>query len=741
MIIQKKQLESILKGRNSQPHRLLGMHACTRRGKKGLVVRAFLPDADTCEVIDLQSELEHRYRLKKAGSVALFEGFISGHSKPFRYRLRVQKKNREVRQFFDPYSFSPLIAEEDLRQFNEGDDPRVYEKLGCRVREVDGVPGAAFAVWAPAAKRVSVVGDFNGWDGLCHPMRLLGVSGVWEIFIPGLGDGEKYKYEILGATGVARLKSDPYASFYESSPYNASIIHSLDRYSWQDRKWMQARRKIDWKNRPISIYEVHLGSWKRIFEEGNRPLSYLEIAEELVAYVKRMGFTHVEFLPLAEHPFSGSWGYQVTGFFAPTHRFGTPGELMGLIDILHCNEIGVIIDWVPAHFPRDTFALHRFDGGCLYEHADPMKGEHPDWDTLVFDYGRPEVRCFLGGSALAWLDRYHVDGLRVDAVASMLYLDYSRGKGEWAPNKYGGNENLEAVDFLRQTNELVHRHYPGTLMIAEESGAWPGVTRAVSKEGLGFDLKWNLGWMHDTLQYFQKDKKLRKKNQKELTFGIIYQFSENFVQVFSHDEVVHGKSSMINKMAAKSMSGKAAQLRALYALMWAWPGKKSLFMGSEFGQTSEWKYDSSLQWNLLRYKDHEGVQRIVADLNRLYISSTVLHRGDFDPEGFKWICFDDVESAVIAFLRQGKTDMDTLAVVGHYSNETRLNYRVGVSCKGYWREVINSDSDEYGGGGVGNMDAVRAESTPYNGHPYSLSLTLPPHSTLILKYEKKTTDN
>ena len=735
MIIEERQLQSILEGRNNRPHGILGMHPCTLGRKKGVVVRAYVRDAETCEVIDLQSKPHRRYRMEKASSEAFFEGFIAGRKEPFRYRLRIMKKNQEVRQFFDPYSFPSLLTESELRPFNEGDDPRIHEKLGCKIREVDGVPGAAFAVWAPAAKRVSVVGDFNTWDGRCHPMRLLGASGVWEIFIPGLGEGEKYKYEILGWDFISRMKSDPYAVYYESPPYNASIIHTADGYSWKDQNWMEARREFDWKNSPISVYEMHLGSWKRSLDDGNRPLSYLELAEELSTYVKRMGFTHVEFMPLAEHPYPGSWGYQVTGFYAPTHRYGVPRELMRLIDTLHRNGIGVIMDWVPAHFPRDTFALYRFDGSCLYEYADPRKGEHPDWDTLVFNYDRPEVRCFLEGSALALFDHYHVDGLRVDAVASMLYLDYSREKGQWAPNKYGSNENLEAIDFLQQTNELVHRHYPGAIMIAEESGAWSGVTRAVSKGGLGFDFKWNLGWMHDTLKYFQRETKSRKSHQQQLTFGMMYQYSENFIQVFSHDEVVHGKSSMINKMPGETMTEKAGQLRALYTLMWAWPGKKSLFMGCEFGQSSEWEYDGSLQWDLLKYRDHEGVQMIVGDLNQLYISATVLHRSDFNPEGFKWICFGDTDSSVIAFLRRGEEPTDTVAVVGHYSDVIRAKYRVGAPYGGYWREVINSDAEVYGGGGVGNMGGLHADPIPYDGYLYSLSLTLPAQSTIILKYD------
>jgi 1,4-alpha-glucan branching enzyme len=498
---------------------------------------------------------------------------------------------------------------------------------------------------------------------------------------------------------------------------------------------MENRSKTEWLDKPLSIYEVHLGSWKRNLEDGNRPLSYWEMADELTEYVLEMGFTHVEFLPLAEHPFTGSWGYQVTGFFAPTHRYGTPDEFQHLVDKLHQNGIGVILDWVPAHFPTDAFALARFDGSALYEHADPREGFHHDWGTFIPNYGRHEVRCFLIASALAWMDRYHIDGLRVDAVASMLYRDYSREEGEWVPNEYGGRENLEAIHFLQSANDLVHRYYPGTLMIAEESTSFPKLTKPTSDGGLGFDLKWNMGWMHDTLEYFRKDPIYRRHHQHNLTFGMIYQYSEHFTQVFSHDEVVHGKGSLLQNMAAGSISEKAGSLRALYTLMWAWPGKKTLFMGSEFGQSEEWYYDDQLQWHLLQFPDHSGIQHIVRDLNALYCDTDLFAWGDTRNEGFEWIAMYDDESSVIAFLRKDSAFEEVYLVVGHYTPVARHGYRVGVPLAGHWREVVNSDAEMYGGKGDGNFGGVDTDEEPWDGHPASVSLTLPGNSTLIFKYE------
>ncbi|MBN1403854.1 MAG: 1,4-alpha-glucan branching protein GlgB [Opitutales bacterium] len=735
MIISETEIKSFIKADNSSPHDCLGMHGCKDAKGPALVVRAFLRDAKSCEVVDLEDQSK-RYELKLLAKEGFFEGLISGRGdKPFRYRLRTVGYNEEVRQFYDPYSFLPTLGEQDLYLFNEGTEYRMYEKLGAHVRVIDGVPGVSFAVWAPSAKRVSVVGDFNGWDGRYYPMRPLGASGVWEIFIPGIGEGQKYKYEIKTQDGYLLMKTDPYGTAFEAPPNNASIVCNVRKFQWSDEVWIAAREKDDWQRRPMNVYEVHAGSWKRIAEDGNRPLSYREMANVLVEYVKKMGFTHIEFMPLAEHPFSGSWGYQVTGFFAPTHRFGTPDDFQHLVNECHRHGIGVIMDWVPGHFPMDSFALAQFDGSHLYEHADPRQGMHQDWGTYIFNYGRHEVRCFLLANALAWIDRYHIDGLRVDAVASMLYLDYSRKAGEWIPNIYGGNENLEAIDFLRKTNELVHTLYPGVVTIAEESTSFGGVTKPASENGLGFDYKWNMGWMHDTLQYFQKDPIHRKWHQNSLTFGMIYQYSENFMQVFSHDEVVHGKGSMMMKMSAPDMSGKAGTLRALYTLMWMWPGKNTLFMGCEFGQSNEWKYDSQLDWWLLQYQDHNGVQAIVRDLNELVNSDPVLHRMDCDSAGFEWVSIDDAEGSVFAFIRKGEDPRECYLVVGHYTPVMRTGYRVGVPFGGFWKEVLNSNADVYGGSGAGNMGGMYSDPVAANGRRHSLCVTLPGNSTVVFKYQ------
>ena len=728
MIIGKQDLTRLLDAQHHHPHEVLGMHP----HKKGLVVRAFLQDAKTCEVVDLQSD--ERFPLKKINEEGLFEGTIPGRTEVFNYRLRVERYNGEIRQFYDPYRFLPTLTNEDIYLFNKGDDHRVYRKLGSHLRTIDGVPGVSFSVWAPSATRISVVGDFNWWDGRFHPMRTMGSSGVWEIFIPGLEEGQKYKFEIRDQEGNLHLKADPYATLYESPPHNASIICDVESYDWHDEDWLSKRAATDWKKAPITAYEVHFGSWKRKVEDGGRPFTYREMAEELTQYVVDMGYTHVEFMPLAEHPFTGSWGYQVTGYFAPTQRYGTPDDFKYLIDTLHQAGVGIIIDWVPAHFPTDGFALGKFDGSALYEHADPRQGFHQDWGTLIPNYGRHEVRAFLIASALAWLDRYHIDGFRVDAVASMLYLDYSRKEGEWIPNQYGGRENIEAIEFLRRTNQLVHEYYPGTLMIAEESTAFGGISKPVEEGGIGFDFKWNMGWMHDTLQYFQKDPIYRKFHQNNLTFGMIYQYSENFMQCFSHDEVVHGKGSMLMKMAAGSITDKAQNLRALYALMWGWPGKKTLFMGCEFGQSDEWHYDHSLSWHLLQYKDHSGIRDMMRDLNHLYREEPGLVLGDTDGRGFEWVSAGDADSSVLAFLRKGERPEDTLLVVGHYTPVHRYGYTVGVPYPGFWKEVLNSNASAYGGDGTGNLGGMKSDPIAWDSHHHSLKLTLPGCSTTIFKF-------
>lgn len=736
VIIKSSEIETLINADHWCPHSVLGMHPAKQGKKSGVVVRALISGGDSCEVVDL--ETDDRWPLDCLADEGLYEGFISDRKEPFKYRLRVTYPSGEVRQFFDPYCFMPTLSDEDLFLFNEGSDHFVYKKLGGHLRDHEGVQGASFAVWAPTAKRVSVVGDFNHWDGRYHAMRSLGSSGVWEIFIPGVSEGTHYKYEIKTESGDLLLKTDPYATYFESPPHNASILKRVDQYAWNDQEWVDGRANRQGLDKPMSIYEVHMGSWKLRPEDGNRPLSYREAANELTAYVVEMGYTHVEFLPLAEHPFSGSWGYQVTGYFAPTHRFGPPEDFQFLVDTLHQNGIGVIMDWVPAHFPIDGFALARFDGSPLYEHADPREGFHHDWGTYIPNYGRHEVRCFLIASALSWFERYHIDGVRVDAVASMLYRDYSRKAGEWVPNQYGGRENLEAISFLQATNDVVHQYYPGSLMIAEESTSFPKLTKPTSEGGLGFDLKWNMGWMHDTLQYFRKDPIYRKHHHHNLTFGMIYQFSENFTQVFSHDEVVHGKGSLLSNMAAGSISEKAGTLRALYAMMWIWPGKKTLFMGCEFGQSEEWQYNQQLQWNLLEYKDHSGIQGIVRDLNHLYTSTDLFAWGDTRGDGFEWVSMNDSESSVFTFLRKDTAFNEVYLVVAHFTPTVRSGYTVGVPLEGYWSEVINSDADVYGGNGVGNMGGAETESIPWDGHNQSLKLTVAGNTTMVFKYEGKT---
>jgi 1,4-alpha-glucan branching enzyme len=728
------QIDALIQAREAAPHDVLGMHPATVQGKNGLVVRALVEGALSAEVVELKNGKAFVMTPLEAAA-GLFELFIPRRRKVFPYQLRVVYASGETRQFHDPYGFLPTLGEQDLYLFGEGNEHRIYTKLGAHVREIDGVPGVSFAVWAPSARRVSVVGNFNHWDGRYFPMRSLGASGVWELFVPGLGEGELYKFEILDPRGRLHVKTDPYGTYFEAPPGNASIVHNTRKHDWQDADWMSRRAETAGQlDRPVSIYEVHLGSWKRKVEDAERPLSYRELAPMLADYAEGMGFTHIEVMPLAEHPFEGSWGYQVTGFYAPTHRFGSPDDFAWFVDHLHQRGIGVILDWVPAHFPRDSFALAEFDGTHLYEHADPRQGAHMDWGTLIFNYGRNEVKGFLVANALAWLDRFHLDGLRVDAVASMLYLDYSREEGEWIPNEHGGRENLEAIAFLRETNRLVHDYYPGVLMIAEESTAFAGITRPVEEGGIGFDYKWNMGWMHDTLRYFQKEPVHRQWHHNDLTFGALYQWTENFVTVFSHDEVVHGKGSMLSKMGAWHIPEKAANLRALYTHMWGWPGKKCLFMGGEFGQSHEWKYAGSLDWHLCQYLDHEGIRLLVRDLNKLYCTEPVLGQNDLNPGGFRWIAAHDTEASVIAYLRQDEGEDTLLLVVGHFTPVPREGYRIGLPRAGRWEEVLNSNSEYYGGSGLGNGGVVHSEEIEADGLAQSGAFTLPPLSTSIFKW-------
>src|SRR5438105_3032591 len=619
--------------------------------------------------------------------------------------------------------FSPTLGELDLHLFGEGKHDRIYEKLGAHVMTHGGRRGVAFAVGAPSANQVGVVGNFNGWNGASHPMRRLGNSGVWELFIPGLKAGELYKYEVRHGRRKF-LKADPYAFMMEVPPDTSSIVFK-SKYKFRDRAWITKRKKRQAWREPLSIYEVHLGSWRRVPAENNRSLSYREIAPLLADYVMANGFTHVEFMPLKEHPYGPSWGYQVSAYYAPSARYGTPDDLRFLIDHLYERGLGVIMDWVPAHFPKDALALARFDGTALYEHQDPRKGEHPDWGTYIFNYGRNEVRNFLIANALYWLREFHLDGLRVDAVASMLYLDYSRKEGEWVPNEFGGRENLEAISFLKELNEVTHSECPGALMIAEESTAWPAVSHPVYAGGLGFDFKWNMGWMHDTLKYFQTDPLFRGGNHNALTFGLLYAWSENFILPFSHDEVVHMKASLVNKMPGDQWQ-KFANLRALYGYMWAHPGKKLLFMGGELAQEAEWSHERSLDWHLLERADHAGVQALVRELNRLYRAEPALWERDSDPSGFRWLEPNDAAANVLAFARFGAEGERALVCVCNLSPVPRYGYRLGLPRSGRWWEALNTDSQFFGGSGVGNLGAVEADPTPWHEQPFSAEVTLPP---------------
>lgn len=630
-----------------------------------------------------------------------------------------------------------LFSEFDIYLFKKGHHFRLYEKLGAHIIEKDYNQSVLFAVWAPNAQKVSVIGDFNEWDTKSHPLRVRpDRSGIWEGLIPDVGQGEIYKYHIVSNNKNYTVnKADPFAFYCQVPSDTASIVWDLC-YEWNDREWMKSRMAKNSLKSPISIYEVHLGSWRRKSEENNRFLTYREIAHDLAGYVKKMGFTHVEFLPAKEHPFYGSWGYQMTGYFAPTSRYGKPQDFMYLIDYLHQCGIGVILDWVPSHFPSDEYGLVYFDGTCLYEHADPKLGFHPDWKSCIFNYGRNEVRSFLSSSALFWLDKYHIDGLRIDAVASMIYLDYSRKKGEWIPNKYGGRENLEAISFLKELNMEVYRSHPDVQTIAEESTAWPMVSKPVHIGGLGFGMKWNMGWMHDTLKYFRKDHIYRKYHQNELTFSLLYAFTENFVLSLSHDEVVHGKGSLLNKMPGDEWQ-KFANLRLLFGYMYAHPGKKLLFMGGEFGQWKEWDHDSSLDWQALEYHTHKSIQRWVCDLNHYYRNEPLLYENDFESNGFEWIDFNDCQQSVISFIRKEISSNDILLVVCNLTPVPRYNYRIGAPASGFWKEILNSDADKYGGSGHGNHKGVESAHVPIHGRNYSISITLPPLGILFLKMENK----
>ena len=642
----------------------------------------------------------------------------------------VKSSRRESQSQLSPAQ--SFITDDDLFLFNEGTHARLYDKMGAHHAKIDGRDGTYFAVWAPNAEAVSVAGNFNDWNKESHPLGRRANSGIWEGFLPEIGKGTLYKYFVRSRFMAYHAeKADPFSIFNEIPPKTASIVWDLD-YSWRDQNWMAQRRERNSLGKPISIYEMHVGSWRRVPDAGNRSLSYRELAVQLVDHLKQTGFTHVEFLPLMDHPFFGSWGYQITGYFAPSGNYGTPQDLMFLIDTLHQRGIGVILDWVPSHFPSDAHGLCYFDGTCLYEHADPKQGYHPEWNSYIFNYGRNEVRAFLLSSALFWLDRYHIDGLRVDAVASMLYLDYARKQGEWVPNVHGGRENLGAIQFLRLLNEAVYRDYPDVQVIAEESTAWPMVSRPVYLGGLGFGLKWNMGWMHDTLAYMAQDPVHRKYHHDRLTFSIWYAFYENFVLPLSHDEVVHGKGALIGKMPGDAWQ-QFANLRLLYGYLWAHPGKKLLFMGGEFGQRREWQHDESLEWHVLQYPEHKGLRRWVADLNRLYRSEPALHQVDFEQSGFEWVDSHDSEQSVLSFLRRPRAGGTPVLVVSNFTPVPRANYIVGVPFGGSWREILNSDAALYGGSGMGNLGGVEAAPVAAHGRFHSLAITLPPLAVLMFK--------
>jgi len=712
---------------------VLGMHRVQLDGKDALAVRIFLPDAKAVAVIGADGG-EERFVATRLCEEGVFEAVIHGKGELFPYELEITDEEGESCRQRDPYSFWPLLGEYDQYLFNEGSHLHIFEKLGAHLRQVDGAKGVHFAVWAPSAQRVSVVGPFNRWDGRRHQMRSLGTSGLWEIFLPGLDEGELYKFEVKAATGQTLLKSDPYAFAAEVPPRTASVVFDIDRLAWGDESWLEERAQRNWLEEPVAIYEVNLASWRTDPETG-QPLGYRELAHELTTYVLEMGFTHVELMPIAEHPFDGSWGYQVTGYFAPTSRFGSPEDFAYFVDYCHRHGIGVIVDWVPGHFPKDAHGLAQFDGTALYEHLDPRQGLHPDWDTLIFNYGRSEVCTFLLANALFWLERFHIDGLRVDAVASMLYLDYSRPHDAWVPNYYGGRENLEAIDFIKQLNTEIYARCPGAMVIAEESTSWPGVSQPTYSGGLGFGFKWNMGWMNDVLRYMSKDPVHRKFHHSDLTFGMLYAFQENFILPLSHDEVVHGKRSLLDKMPGDAWQ-KMANLRLLLGFMYGHPGKKLLFMGGELGQWNEWNYRQSLDWDLLDFEPHRGVQLLLKDLNQLYRGNPALYQTDFNPEGFEWIECQDVENSVFSFARRSAGGKELLVFVLNFTPIPRRNYRMGVPEGGFYRELINSDAALYGGSNIGNDGGMEAQAVPWHQYQHSVEIQLPPLGMLVLRREE-----
>ena len=740
-------IHRLIDGTHENPSSLLGPHPISYQGGTAISVRSYLPDAQAAWVIDRTDD--SRRPMRKLHPAGFFEA-VCGHpldapgfesqdegaqlNARSRYRIQMAKKTGEVINMQDPYAAPSILTEFDRYLFGEGRHRQLYERLGAHPRTVDDVAGVNFAVWAPNARTVQIVGDFNDWDGRQHVARVHPHLGIWELFIPQAKVGNRYKFRILTVDGQWVDKCDPFGFAAELPPLTASIVADLSDYSWDDAKWMTSRESWNPLHAPMNVYEVHLGSWQKGPGRAHGWLNYRDLAKRLVDYCHRMHFTHIELMPVSEHPFTGSWGYQTVGYFAPTSRHGDPADFMFFVDYMHRNGIGVLIDWVPAHFPKDGHGLAMFDGSSLYEHEDPRQGEHPDWGTKIFNYGRNEVRNFLVANALFWLDKYHIDGLRVDAVASMLYLDYSREQGDWIPNRYGGRENLEAIEFLRETNVAVHEAFPGVVMAAEESTAWPGVSRPTYDGGLGFTYKWNMGWMNDTLQYMHHEPIHRRYHHNELTFSLIYAFTENFMLPLSHDEVVHGKGSLISQMPG-DLWQKFANLRLLYSYMWTHPGKKLLFMGGELAQWNEWNHDHGPQWELLDFDTHRGVQQLVADLNRMVIENPALHELDFSGEGFEWIDCMSADDSVLAYLRKGLQDAAPILVCCNLTPVVRQGHQVGVPYSGFWKEIFNSDSEAYGGGNVGNYPGRETTGVEHHGRPDSLSIDLPPLAVNVFRFE------
>jgi len=739
-------VRALVDGKHGDPSSILGPHQVESEEGEALAVRAFLPQIEQAWVVPQQTPEQRQTTeqlppqlMRRIHPAGLFEAICpvelkSGTTQP-NYHLRLAQPSGETTIMHDPYAFDPLLSDFDLHLYGEGSMRRAYDKFGAQLRTEGDVSGVNFAVWAPNARSVSVVGDFNNWDSRTHPLRKLIPSGIWELFVPELGPGENYKYRVTSEHGEVVDKSDPFGFAAELPPRTASIVSDLTDYEWKDNDWMKKRAEANPLEQPVSIYEVHLGSWRRDEDRVGGWLTYQDLAHQLVEYCLEMGFTHLELLPISEHPFSGSWGYQTVGYFACTSRHGTPNDFMYFVDYCHQNGIGVILDWVPAHFPKDAHGLRRFDGSALYEHEDPRQGEHPDWGTMIFNYGRAEVRSFLLANAMFWFDKFHIDGLRVDAVASMLYLDYSREDGQWVPNRFGGRENLEAIDFFKMCNEATHGEFPGTMMIAEESTAWGGVSRPTSLGGLGFTFKWNMGWMNDTLRYFHEDPINRGYHHDELTFSLIYAFTENFCLPLSHDEVVHGKGSLLDQMPG-DLWQKFANMRLLYSYMWTHPGKQLLFQGSEFGQWNEWNHDTDLQWDLLQWDTHRGLKKCVADLNALVKREPSLYEVDFEEKGFEWVDCHSRADSILVYLRRAKDPQDFVVVCLNFTPVPREKRLVGVPEMGHYTEIFNSDSEYYGGGNIGNPGGASAQQREAQSRPYSIEVTIPPLGMVIFKRDR-----